>query len=91
MPVTITKIMTGMFPYLSRYLPEKKVKHEAAITPIIIKKSPFNVRLKLLLTLYDKQNDTPRTAIKTARDLFIVIFSILKKNAINMVQSGMVA
>ncbi len=63
-----------MFPYLSRYLPEKKVKHEAAITPIIIKKSTFNVCVKLLLTLSDKQNDTPKTAIKTATDLFIVIF-----------------
>ena len=72
--------MTGMFPYLFKYLPEKTVKHDAAITPIIIKKSPFNVWLKLLLTPSDKQNDTPRTAIKTARDLFIVIFSIWKKS-----------
>ena len=71
--------MTGMFPYLLRYLPEKTVKHYAAITPIIIKKSPFKVWLKLLLTLSDKQNDTPRTAIKTATHSFIVIFSILKK------------
>ena len=71
--------MTGMFPYLFRYLPEKTVKNDAAITPIIIKKSPFNVWLKLLLTFSDKQKKTPRIAIKTAADLFIVILSILKK------------
>ena len=70
--------MTGMFPYLFRYLPEKTVKHDAAITPIIIKKSPFNVWLKLLPTISDKQNDTPITAIKTATDLFILIFLYIK-------------
>ena len=37
-----------------------------------------------MLTLSDKQNDTPRTAIKTAAHLFIVIFSILKKKAMEI-------
>ena len=82
--------MTGMFPYLFRYLPEKTVKHDAEITPIIIKKSPLNIWLKLLLILSDKQNDTPRTAIKTATDLFIVDFFYIKK-ANNILQSGLVA
>ena len=68
-----------MFPYFRRYFPEKTVKHEAEITPIIIKKSPFNVSLKLSLTFSDMQKKTPVIAKKTAKDLFIVSFSILKK------------
>ena len=68
--------MTGIFPYFFKYFPEKTVKHEAPITPIIIKKSPFSVSLMLLLILSDKQNETPKIAIKTAKILLNVIFSI---------------
>jgi hypothetical protein len=68
-----------MFPYFLRYFPENTVKHEAETTPTIIKKSPFNVSLKLSLTFSDMQKKTPVIAKKTAKDLFIVSFSILKK------------
>ena len=55
----MTKIITGIFPYFFKYLPEKTVKHDADKTPIIIKKSPFKVSWKLLSTLSDIQNDDP--------------------------------
>ena len=35
-PIKITYIITGMFPYFFKYLPENTVKHDADKTPIII-------------------------------------------------------
>ena len=67
-----------MFPYFFKYLPENTVKHDADKTPIIIRKSPFNVEAKFSSTFSDIQNDTPAIASRTAIDLLIVIFSILK-------------
>ena len=44
-PIKMTKIITGIFPYFFKYLPEKTVKHDADKTPIIIKKSQVNLTL----------------------------------------------
>ena len=87
----MTKIITLILPYFFKYFPENTVKQDAASTPSIIKKSPFNVSLRLSSTLSDIQKVTPEIAIKTAKDLLKVIFSILKKKAITIVQSGIVA
>ena len=87
----MVKIKTLIFPYFFKNFPEKTVKIEAEITPIVIKTSPFTGFGAVGSTNSLKQKYTPEKAINTDINFDNEKVSILKIHAIIIVKIGIVA